>query len=84
MNVESVYANSDVQAIDHLLKDFQYDQAIVITLKVFNRLMTHYPEHFSLKGKAILYKNNTHVYFHNGDDGDIRVKKANKELENTI
>jgi hypothetical protein len=44
-------------------------------------LMTHYPEAFQPKGRAIVYKSIAHVYFHNGEDGDIRTKKADKSLE---
>jgi hypothetical protein len=81
MSEESIRANSDVSAIDFFLEQNSSDSAIVINLRVFNRLMTHHPELFTLKGKAIIYKENTHVYFHSNQDGDIRTKKANKSLE---
>lgn len=81
---ENIKANSDVQAVDFLLKENPSDSAIVINLRVFNRMLTHYAELFSLKGKAIIYKGNTHVYFHNGTDGDIRTKKADRSIESQV
>ncbi|MGE7185300.1 hypothetical protein ACQKKK_15210 [Peribacillus sp. NPDC006672] len=75
---ESVKANSDITAIDVMLEDYNKSEyAIVITLKVFNRLMEHSPKHFSHKGSAILYKGETHVYLHNRSDEEITVQKAN-------
>lgn len=71
-------ANSDIQAIDHLIKINSQD-AIVINLRVFNRLLTDYPGLFSIDGKHIIYKSNIHVYFHNGEDGDIRTKDKSSD-----
>jgi hypothetical protein len=79
---ETTKAHSDIQAIDCLLKDQPADSAVVMNLKVFNRMMTCYPVMFEIKGKAIVYKGNNHVYFHNLEDGDIRITKADKSLEN--
>ncbi|MCS0789533.1 hypothetical protein NX021_15375 [Cytobacillus firmus] len=79
---DDMLAQSDLTAIDFLLKDYnKSEMAIVINLTVFNRLMEYYPQHFEHKGSAIIYKGETHVYFHNRSDGEITVKKANKDLE---
>lgn len=71
-------ANSDFRAIDHLIKNNNHD-AIVINLRVFNRLLTDYPELFSIEGKHIIYRGKNHVYFHNGEDGDIRTKNKSSD-----
>lgn len=79
---ELVKANADITAIETLLKDYnKSESAIVINLRVFQRLMEYYPQHFKHKGKAIIFKDETHVYFHNGLEEDIRIKKASKEIE---
>ncbi|WP_082234954.1 hypothetical protein [Halobacillus massiliensis] len=81
INEEKVKALSDINAIDFLLDKNPDESAVVVTLNVFNRMISHYPEHFDVDGKAVIYKNENHLYFHNGDDSDIRVQKADRNLE---
>jgi len=79
---EELKANADLTAIDSLLQGRdKADSAIVITINVFHRLMEQYPEHFSIKGTAIIYKGESHVYFHNRRDDEILVREANKSME---
>lgn len=81
MEIEKALATKDVEAVNSMLEKNPGDDAVVVNLRVFSRLLTYFPDLFELKGKAVIYKGNTHVYFHNEDDKNVRTKKANKELE---
>lgn len=81
MNEEQIMATGDLESVKSAVKRNPGDDAVVINLRVFSRLMEYYPTLFKKKGMAIIFEENTHVYFHNGDDSEIKTKKADRNLE---
>lgn len=81
MNEEKIMATGDLEYVKSAIKRNPQHDAVVINLRVFNRLMEHYPNLFEKKGMAIIFEGNNHVYFHNGEDNEIRTKKADRSIE---
>ncbi|MDP4549827.1 hypothetical protein Q9251_02920 [Alkalihalobacillus macyae] len=73
---QQAQANSDKQIIEILVKEKPQSESILMTERIFNRLLKYYPDHFIKKEKVNTYKHETGsitVLFHSELDGDIRV-----------